>query len=146
MIPFDDLCPEEAAQRILVIRSIEPGQPLPVGEYGFFEFYCEEDGCDCRRVLLEVHSPQIPGEILATINYGWESVQFYSRRLGGDTKSGREITQGSLDPLNANSDLAEAVLDAFRGTLRQNPQFVENFKAHYGLFKQTLKNRNRKAP
>jgi len=30
---------------------------LPDGEYGFLEFYCNEAGCDCRRALFMVVSP-----------------------------------------------------------------------------------------
>jgi len=39
---------------------------MPVGHYAFVEFYCEEEDCDCRRVLLQVWKSDRPGVVLAT--------------------------------------------------------------------------------
>ncbi len=79
MSPFYDRCPDSGGGEMLVLHVQEPGLPLPSGEYAFFEWYCDDPGCDCRRVLLRVISPQHPGRVLATLNYGWESAEFYTR-------------------------------------------------------------------
>ena len=84
MTPFMEKFPDCAGEEMLVLRIQEKGQSLPSGEYGFFEWFCEDKDCDCRRALLQVISPQRKGRILATINYGWESAEFYTRWMHGD--------------------------------------------------------------
>jgi len=42
---------------------------IPSGQYGFFESYCNEKGCDCRRVLINIISRDNLNKIWATINY-----------------------------------------------------------------------------
>jgi hypothetical protein len=123
---------------MLVLRVLDPGLPLPPGEYGFFEWYCEDPGCDCRRVLLQVCSPQQPGRILAIINYGWESAAFYIEWMHGDNEAGREITSASLDPLNPQSELADALLDRFREQVCRDANYPGQLRRHYDLFKRNL--------
>lgn len=137
MIPFQDLFPDVAGREMLVLHIQQRGLPLPPGEYGFFEWFCEDAGCDCRRALLQVISPQHPGRILATINYGWESVAFYTDWMHGDAEAGRDITSASLDPLNPQSELADALLEGFREYLRRDPYYSQQLQRHYELFKST---------
>lgn len=68
MSPYLDRCPEADPAEMLVLRISEPGRSLPRGEYEFFEWYCDDPGCDCRRTVIRVISPQHPGRILATLN------------------------------------------------------------------------------
>jgi hypothetical protein len=45
--------------------TVPPGSPLglPPGEYGFLETYCDEPGCDCRRVMFTQKAlPDVPRE------------------------------------------------------------------------------------
>ncbi len=114
MSPFDRQFPNCANAERLVLHLTDTAPPLPPGDYSFFEWYCEDPACDCRRALLQVGSPQYPGRILATINFGWESEAFYTERMHGDAEAGREIVSASLDPLNPQSELAEALLAKFR--------------------------------
>jgi hypothetical protein len=66
MIPFYSRLPELAAHETRGV-VILPGQlGVPVGHYAFVEFYCEEEDCDCRRVLLQVWKSDRPGVVLAT--------------------------------------------------------------------------------
>jgi len=59
---------------------VEEQQELPVGEYGFMEFYCDEPGCDCRRVIIRVLRPDTGwNKPWATINYGWGNLDFYRK-------------------------------------------------------------------
>lgn len=122
----------------LVLRITDSSTSLPPAEYAFSEWFCEDPDCDCRRALLMVCSPQRPGEILATINYGWESEVFYTRWMHGDAQAGREIAGGALDPLNPNSELADALLEAFRNYVRHDPFYPEQLRRHYEMFKSTL--------
>lgn len=131
MTPFSERFP---SSDMLILHS-RKGQPLPEGEYGFTEWYCDEDGCDCRRVLYIVLSPQFPGRRLATINYGWESEKFYTTWMHGDAEAGREICGGCLDPLNEQSEFAEELLRGFRETVKAKPEIKEHLKRHYEMFK-----------
>ena len=137
MFPFDQCLPDCAGAERLVLRIQQGRLPLPPGEYHFFEWYCEQTKCDCRRALLQVISPQWPGKILATINYGWESQAFYTQWMHGDANAGREITSASLDPLNPNSELADALLAAFRDYLRNDSFYPQQLRRHYEMFKST---------
>jgi hypothetical protein len=144
MSPFIDQFPDVAGREMLVLHVQQPGLPLPPGEYGFFELFCIDPDCDCRRTILQVRSPQFPGRILATINYGWESEAFYNKRMPWDENAGREITSASLDPLNPQSELADALLDGFREYVRRDSFFPQQLKRHYKLFKGPQRKRRRK--
>src|SRR3954470_17919078 len=95
--------PEVAARETRTINLGSPQNGLPAGSYGFLELYCNDPACDCRRVLLQVRTEHDPNKVLATINYGWESLDFYRKWLHGDRKGAREITEASLDPINPQS-------------------------------------------
>ena len=135
MTPFHDRCPEADDGEMLVLHIKESGLPLPPGEYGFFEWYCDDPGCDCRRTVLRVLSPQHPGRILATLNYGWEREAFYTEWMHGDEEAGLEITSACLDPINPQSELADALLDGFRDYLRRDAYYPQQLQRHYELFK-----------
>jgi hypothetical protein len=135
MIPFHSRFPDLAARETRCLHVLQSGGALPVGEYGFIELYCEDPRCDCRRVLLQVRSAQAPDTVLATINYGWESTEFYTRRLHGDAQAGGEIADASLDPVNTQSRHAEVLLDLFRDVVRNDPAYVARLARHYEMFK-----------
>ena len=42
--------------------------------------FCDEPGCDCRRVMFSVASNR-SNKILAVIAYGWETPEFYTNWL-----------------------------------------------------------------
>ena len=137
MTPFYTRFPELAARETRCAHVITRGGPLPVGEYAFVEFYCDDPGCECRRALLEVTTPQAPQTALAIINYGWESAAFYTRRLHGDAEAGRQITEACLDPLHPQSRYADHLLDVFRNEFMTDPAYVARLARHYEMFKAT---------
>ena len=141
MIPFYTRFPELAARETRCIHILQSGGALPIGQYAFVELYCDEDGCDCRRVLLEVTTRQAPNTPLAIINYGWESVAFYTRWMHGDKQAGRDIANAVLDPLNPQSKYADHLLDMFRSDLMTKPDYVARLARHYEMFKQDLRQR-----
>jgi hypothetical protein len=136
MIAFHTRFPELAARETRSIRVVTPGGELPVGEYGFIEHFCADAACDCRRVLLRVTSAQPPHAVLATINFGWESADFYIRWTHGDEKAGRDITAASLDPLHPQSKHADELLAFFRKAMITDPAYVQRLARHYEIFKQ----------
>src|SRR5437879_3015729 len=114
MIPFHSLCPEVAQREVRcvhlgVVPGVTPTSGLSAGEYAFLEFYCPDLDCDCRRVFLQVIARHRQDKILASINYGWEKESFYRKRMSWDPDAPREIVRGSLDPINQQSEHAEAL-------------------------------------
>jgi hypothetical protein len=95
-------------------------QDLPDGEYGFLELYCDEAGCDCLRVVIDVLRPETGwSKIWATIGYGWESLDFYLK-WGGAASDPTEVKGPYLDRLNPQSKYSSALLDLFRAHGRKS--------------------------
>jgi hypothetical protein len=113
--------------------SIQGSMQLPDGDYGFFESYCDDPTCDCRRVLINVYRSDDFSRIWATINYGWDSVSFY-RRWIGSSELAHEAKGPALDPLHAQTEYAPALLDLF-STIIQDEAYVQRLKRHYALVK-----------
>jgi hypothetical protein len=132
MVPFMSRFPELAAKEVRVAIILEDTE-IPKGEYAFVEWYCDEDNCDCRRVLIQVLERSTRGKVWATINYGWEEPAFYAKRIG--LKSMAEDMAGPmLDPINPQTKYAPALLELFEMIL-QDPAYVERLKRHYAMFK-----------
>jgi hypothetical protein len=134
MTPFIHCFPELGTRetRTAILLNAED---VPDGEYGFLESYCDDLPCDCRRVVIEVVARQT-GYPVAVINYGWEKLQFYERKLGS-RKYAEEIVAGSLDPIHAQSSYAPRLLDVFREIVKDR-SYVERLARHYQLFKGNL--------
>jgi len=112
-------------------------QDLPDGEYGFLELYCDEPGCNCRRVMINVLRPETGwSRIWATIGYGWESLDFY-RKWGGPANDPVELQGPFLDPLNPQTEYSPALLNLFR-LLLESPAYVERFQRHYQMFRDSV--------
>jgi hypothetical protein len=137
MIPFHSRFLEVAARETRSLHVLSGGGKLPFGEYTLLECYCDDPGCDCRRVLVQVVPAGRPNEVLAVINYGWESAAFYTRWMHGDANAGREITAASLDPLHPQSAYADCLLDLFRDVVAADRDYVARLARHYELFKST---------
>jgi hypothetical protein len=132
---FMERFPEVGARETRSAR-ITQQRDLPDGEYGFLEFYCDEPGCDCRRVTIRVMGRETGSKILATMSYGWESADFYKRWsvAGGDAI---EMQGPSLDPINPQTQYSSALLDLFRFLL-QSTEYVERLKRHYRMFRESV--------
>lgn len=132
MIPFFSKFPDLAVAETRSVK-VRGDDDLPDGEYGFIEFYCNEPACDCRRVVVSVVSPDPGLTPLATISFGWESLQFYRDRLG-DLEDAAVLKGPTLDPLHPQTKYAPALLRLFRFVLTDDA-YVERLKRHYQLFK-----------
>jgi hypothetical protein len=75
--------PDIAERETRNVTLTQACHSLPADTYTFVELYCDERGCDCRRVLLNVVSPS-SNKILAVIAYGWESRDYYIKWMGDD--------------------------------------------------------------
>jgi hypothetical protein len=115
---------------------------FPRGRYAFVELYCEELGCDCRRVLIQVVEESTPGKIWATISFGWDP-DAQAAELDDFEGLGATASGAFLDPLCAQSEHAQEFLDLFEWMIAHDPAYVERLKRHYVLFKESLEPRRR---
>ena len=136
MVPFVQVCPAQAVAETRTI-TVPHGAYLPAGQYAFIEHYCDDLDCDCRRVLLVVWTPTTGDRAWATINYGWESADFYRK---WDRHSEEDMKGPFLDPLGAQSPYAEVLLDFFREMIREEA-YVARLKRHYEVCRKALRSR-----
>ena len=134
---FHDLFPEVAEKETRSI-VVPPGAkgPLPADSYGFIELYCDEVGCDCRRVYISVLS-RARSRVEAFITWGWESPDFYRRRSNFELTPEvlAELTGPALATGQPQTELAPALLDFVRDVLLKDPAYVERIKRHYKMFR-----------
>jgi hypothetical protein len=123
MMAFDQVFRDVAERESRAIQTTDHrGRPAT---FLFREFYCADPGCDCRRVVLHVHWVE-ERCIAASINYAFEA----SRR--------RDEPQISLDPLNPQSEHAEALLELFARGIQKDREYRERLIRHYAAWKQVV--------
>ncbi len=128
---FDDLAFQE-----MRVAHLHGYPNLPDGEYGFLELYCDDPQCDCQRVMINVVSNTVEPMTLAVINYGWHEPTFYAQ-WAKNPKLGAKMSGAALDPLNQQSQYAEALLHLFEQVI-QDRAYVERLQRHYLMFKVKL--------
>jgi len=125
LVPFTYLFPEQGPAETRVITT--HGYPsLPDDEYALVESYCVDPTCDCRRVMLNVLPRRRMAQgYLATISFGF------------DRKA--ELAGPFLDPLNPQSQYAQALLDmVITLVLEADPAYIARLEAHYRQVKQAV--------
>jgi hypothetical protein len=137
--PFQEVFPAVAEQETRTL-TILPGarSSLPVGDYGFLEMFCDERGCDCRRVFFSVVS-STRQQIEAVIAWGWENPEFYATWMKDDDP--RVVANLKGPVLNVGSPataLAPALLELTRTVLLQDTHYVERIKRHHQMFRQRI--------
>jgi hypothetical protein len=130
---FSKQFPELGPRETRVVVLLDDGSP-PRGRYAFLEVYCEEMGCDCRRVLIQVVEESTPGKIWATINFGWGISEKLVRLLGPKLSAKFAF----LDPRCQQSEHAEELLDLFKCVIDRDPAYLERLKRHYAMFKAAI--------
>jgi hypothetical protein len=117
--------PEIAEQETRTLNVLGNGArlPLPENEYGFTESYCNEKGCDCRRVMIRVVTPDCT-ESLATINMGFDSDQ--------------PLAGPFLDPLSPQSPYADTLMQYFLAEINNDHAYLARLQRHYVMFKEML--------
>jgi len=151
-----ELLPELAMKETRSI-TLFPRNPygLPPGNYGLVEQYCNEEGCDCRRVLLNVVSDVTMGSV-AVIAYGWESMDFYAKWFGIkklDIKQMDELEKDSvksfkgpcLNLFSSQSKFAPAVMQMVIDCVLKDEKYVDRLKRHYMLFRAIIDEKHRGA-
>ena len=137
--PFDEYFRELAEAETRVV-TIPPGgiSGLPADAYVFSEMYCNESGCDCRRVFFTVFS-ESQKRAEAVVAYGWETKAFYAKWLGNSDLATLVELQGPiLNPGSPQSPLAPAILKLTEEVLLKDPAYLDRIKRHYALVRQKI--------
>ncbi|MCI0588336.1 MAG: hypothetical protein L0323_16010, partial [Planctomycetes bacterium] len=141
-MPFSHLharLPDLAERETRSVRTF-PGNSwgLPPKTFFLHEMYCNEEGCDCRRVFFCVVSS--PGRRLeAVIAYGWETPAFYARWLrDADPEDVAEMKGPALNLGSPQTSLAPGLVRMVSDTLLRDGAYVARLKRHYAAFKATI--------
>jgi hypothetical protein len=138
-VPFGKYFPHLAEQETQAITLPDDRLvPIPLGEYGLLEMFCDEANCDCRRVMLSVASTS-EERIVAVVAYGWESRAFYERWLGEKNDPVIKDLQGpALNLASPQAHYAPALLKLISTVVLQDQAYVERIKRHYALFREKI--------
>lgn len=136
---FRDHFPEVAERETRTITVLDHSSvALPPGHCSLLEMYCDEPGCDCRRVFFYIVS-SLRKDVEAVIAYGWETREFYARWMGDDDPEAMKQMQGPvLNFGSPQSRLAPAILDMVRNVVLQDKVYIERLKAHYRMFRRKI--------
>jgi len=138
-VSFHNHFPEIAERETRTI-SVLPASNLglPTGHYAFIEMFCDEPGCDCRRVFFYVVS-SLHKEVQAVVTYGWEPSDFYARWMKDDDPHIVTDLKGpSLNLGSPQSRNAPAILDLVRTILLRDSAYVDRIKRHYMIFRKRI--------
>ena len=114
---------------------------LPADDYGLLELYCNDDNCDCRRVMFNVLSRK-QGKSVAVIAFGWEAATFYQKWYGREDSPASRMAVNEMTGLNLNSaskqsEIAPAVLEMVYWLLTDRT-YLARIKRHYQMFRDAV--------
>lgn len=138
-----DFCPEIAKEQTWCFTLPVDQNGLKAGDYVFLESYCDEAGCDCRRVWLTVlhRKPGAKtGDLigpLATIGFGWEKPEFYKAWSPGDPDACK-LAGARLEPFQPQDAKADKVLAMTIGVILRPPANVQRLKDHYAAVRKAV--------
>ena len=137
MVPFFSRVGKRAFEEMRTVMVME-GTSLPSGPYGLLEFYCDEVDCDCRRVLFHVIRPDTGEKVWATINFGWETPEYY-HKWSRDGDMANEMASASLEPLGPQTKYSPELLRLFADYVQPDAAYVARLKKHYAEVKRLCK-------
>ncbi|MCF8372835.1 MAG: hypothetical protein K9H64_14520 [Bacteroidales bacterium] len=114
--------------------------PLPLGTYNFIELFCDDPGCDCRDVIIEV-TCQGQESPLATMRYGWEDFEYYRKFIGAN-EINDEVIDHKAPALTGDeqSKYADILYKVFRDFIKDQG-YVKRIEKHYFQFKEEISKR-----
>jgi hypothetical protein len=125
----------------MIQPASDPESGLPAGEFAFVEMFCDEPGCDCRRVLFTVIDTTT-GHCEAVINFGWEDAGFYAAWMREDDPQMAIELQGPTLHLGPSQGRhANAWLDFAKWFLRHDAAYVARVERHYAMFREDVEQR-----
>ena len=119
--PFHKYFPDLGARETRAITFLDSRfAPIPAGEYGLLEMFCDEVDCDCQRVMFSVASTS-EQRIVAVVAYGWESRAFYAKWYGRkDDRTIDEMQGPVLNMASWQASYAPAFLNLIRELIRKD--------------------------
>ena len=140
---FRDLADRETR---IITPPLGSAYGIPAGQYAFLEMFCDEPGCDCRRVLFTVIDTA-SGRCEAVINFGWEDASFYAAWLREDDPHMVAALQGPALHLGpAQGRHANAILEVAKQLVLGDKAYVARVKRHYEMFRADVAQGNRPGP
>ncbi len=137
-VPFSHFYPDLAARETRNAILSEGDEWLPADTYAMFEMYCDEPGCDCRRVFFTVIGER-QRRPLAVVAYGWESRAFYARWMHSDDPQDLADLQGPILNFGSpQSKYAPELLNLINEVLLADPAYIERLKRHYQLVREMV--------
>ena len=141
---FHSRFPEIAERETRTVTLLDHSDfDLPAAHYYFLEMFCDEPGCDCRRVFFSVVS-SLQNDILAVIAWGWEDRDFYMKWMGdSDPHTISSLIGPALNLASPQSKHAPALLNLFREVLLNDSAYIERVRRHYATFRHAIESQIR---
>ena len=136
MMAFNSKFPEIAEKETRSITIVDNSNGLENGQYFFIEKFCTDRTCDCRRAMVQVFGPN--GKFFATLSYGWESLDFYTQWMYGNSSISHTIIGAQLYSQSPQTKDSNQFLDFFK-TMLEDTVYANRIKRHYELFKKAKK-------
>jgi hypothetical protein len=140
--PFYEHFLEVAREETRSLIVMKPEGRLPAGTYTLTEMFCDEEGCDCRRVVFQVWSdrgrPERP-DVVATISFGWEPESFYREwaRFPLSKEDLDELKGPGLMRMAPQSEYAAKLLPHVRAALTHE-FYVDRIVRHYAMYREVV--------
>lgn len=133
--PFFSKFPKIAEVETKTLKIIDDDNDLdlPVWEYGFVDMYCDDDECDCNRVLITVFWENWKTQ-MANISYWWKKQKFYDDWFYWDKKLAKNYKWPELAVATIQTEHSHKFLKFFK-FLIEDPSYVERLKRHYRMYK-----------
>ncbi len=111
---------------------------LPSDKYALIDSYCTDLDCDCRVVYIFVVSQSQQRQV-ASITFGWQSLEFFRKWMGADEVDDmiRDLKGPALMPMGPQSEFAP-ILRELVGERLQEKAYVQLLKRHYKEFRKAL--------
>ncbi len=133
--PFYSKFKKIAEKETRVLTILKPEFDVPLGEYAFIEFYCDDDECDCRKVIITVVDAKNPNKTFATIGFGWESYKYYLDWMYGDKITAMGLVGAYLEPIGEQTRYSKKILQLFENIVLKDKVYKERIKKHYKMYK-----------
>ena len=135
---FHQHFPEIAERETRTVTLLRESSGLAPGDYSLLEMFCDEAGCDCRRVMFCVFSSHTK-DVEAVVAYGWESRDFYAKWMHDDDPDVIDELKGPiLNLASPQSNLAPAILELIETVVLRDRAYIERVKRHYALFRERV--------
>src|SRR5436190_664890 len=126
---------EDMAVRQMYMTWLDPAcKEFTPRDCWLLEYYCDDPQCDTRIVVLDAVSREEPN-LMATIQFGWERLEFYREACDADDEILHELREGRLDESGPGTQMARIVLDVVKREFLSDPKVVARFRRHYEMFR-----------